>query len=522
MLFFLVFLTCLLSFVSLNGDFFLIGEGFGCSSLFYPLSLVITSFDIWVLGMLLFCGILALWFCSHYFGWSPQLLYMLIIFFLCVMGFLVLSGDFLLGLVGWEYLGFVSFILILYYACYDTAYAANVTLISSRFGDVGFFIICGLVFINLLEVSPIIASLSFALIILTKSAVAPFSSWLLEAMRAPTPVSCLVHSSTLVAAGVWFMASYGVLIEDSILFICCMFCIYTVIASAWCALYFSDVKKIVALSTCNNIAWCLFYYICGFKLLCIAQLVSHGIAKCLLFMGVDDILAGSYSSQNLKSLYGLNINSGMGWFGTVSLILIIAGVPFHGVFFTKHFLLIEMGINYNSLLLISTLYGIYLSYLYSSRLICIVVFKHGVLLNWISSIFVPICLVIIISSILNFYFSTSFIEGSLLSAMISVSVIFIQVFGLLLGVIYSFFNKDLFWYNNFMGQDLLIKILFNIWGYLLLLVPIFQVRWEVWLVILNATGLKQFFTLNLFSGLFISFSMLCVIMGILYNSINNF
>lgn len=82
-------------------------------------------------------------------------------------------------------------------------------------------------------------------------------------MRAPTPVSSLVHSSTLVAAGVWFLLRYDFLADSFFLsflfFICCL----TIFISGLSAVFFKDLKKIVALSTCNNVSWCLLFYTLG-------------------------------------------------------------------------------------------------------------------------------------------------------------------------------------------------------------------------------------------------------------------
>ena len=83
-----------------------------------------------------------------------------------------------------------------------------VTLVSSRFGDVGLFIILGYSISMGGGLSFVTLTLMIWLIVITKSASFPFISWLLEAMRAPTPVRSLVHSSTLVAAGVWFYLKY--------------------------------------------------------------------------------------------------------------------------------------------------------------------------------------------------------------------------------------------------------------------------------------------------------------------------
>lgn len=203
--------------------------------------------------MLGFCGGLVLLYRPHYFGSLVPPLNALIVLFLVVMGFLVTSGDLVSRLVFWEYLGFVRFLLILFYRTFDAAFAAKVTLISSRFGDVGLFVLVAGYLVGFSCLGTL-GSLCFFLVVARKRAVIPFSSWLLEAMRAPTPVSSLVHSSTLVAAGVWFCVRFEYFSDGLVTYLGISCCLLTVGLRAFGALYLSDIKKIVALSTCNNIS----------------------------------------------------------------------------------------------------------------------------------------------------------------------------------------------------------------------------------------------------------------------------
>ena len=152
--------------------------------------------------MLSICFLYALSYTTHYFEGSRLSIDLksIICLFVLVMARLVCTGDFLLTLIFWEYLGVVSFFLILFYDRYLSLRSSIVTLVSSRFGDVRLFILICLCGYTLEGGNAVL--IVFLLVVLTKRAGFPFISWLLEAMRAPTPVSSLVHSSTLVAAGV--------------------------------------------------------------------------------------------------------------------------------------------------------------------------------------------------------------------------------------------------------------------------------------------------------------------------------
>nr|YP_010121358.1 NADH dehydrogenase subunit 5 [Scutogyrus longicornis]QRC77987.1 NADH dehydrogenase subunit 5 [Scutogyrus longicornis] len=340
--------------------------------------------DFLCVAMLLFCGCISLLFSLHYFGWSHSNLNIMICLFLGVMVGLVFSEDYLSSLFWWEYLGVVSFFLILYYSNFDTLFAGNSTIVASRGGDVGFFIIICYAFGGY-ELC-FMGIISAFLIILTKSAVLPFCSWLLEAMRAPTPVSCLVHSSTLVAAGVWFVSCYGYLLlgcfQSNILM---MLCLITILVSGCSAMAFSDIKKIVALSTCNNISWCLVYYLLGSPILSIYQLVCHGVGKCMLFISVGDSLSSAGGSQNKGCFTLVPANSLLGFCGILLLSVSVAGFPFLGVFFTKHAMLNTLFSSGGFLMSLVVFMCIFVSYSYSSRLVFLIVSPNGVNQGWLSN-----------------------------------------------------------------------------------------------------------------------------------------
>lgn len=221
----------------------------------YDFCFLVRDLSVVCLVMLLYCGSVALFYCFHYFGGrgDAYLLYSLMVVFLGVMAVLVLSGSVLMTLLMWEYLGLVSFFLILFYSKMARLRASLITLFASRFGDVSLFLVimwlCWWV-----DVSSAVFGLLLLLVVLTKRACYPFISWLLEAMRAPTPVRSLVHSSTLVAAGVWYLFCYGILFSPRVLSIILLLGLVRVIVRGICALCFKDLKKLVALSTCKKVS----------------------------------------------------------------------------------------------------------------------------------------------------------------------------------------------------------------------------------------------------------------------------
>nr|YP_009756889.1 NADH dehydrogenase subunit 5 [Capsala pricei]QIK50406.1 NADH dehydrogenase subunit 5 [Capsala pricei] len=406
--------------------------------------------------MLFFCVSISFLFSLHYFTWAYNHLNSIISLFVCVMVYLVLSSDLFNTLIGWEYLGFISFLLILFYSTYDTVRASNTTLISSRFGDVGLFLIIGLSF-KYFDYPLWLFVFCFFLVVSTKSACIPFTSWLLEAMRAPTPVSCLVHSSTLVAAGIWFLYNYGYLFSGGSNIYLLLPCIITVILSSISSLFFLDVKKLVALSTCNNISWCVIYYCLGFSELCLIQLFSHGVAKCMLFCVVGDLLSSSGANQINSGLFSSLNQNNFSSFIPCLLILFVSGLPFQGVFFSKHFLLGSNSYSFNSVLIILVYTCVLLTYFYSFRLFMLVSnifsgqssgFQHSFF--FLGGLFLIGCL-------FNFYLSFSLEESLPLFYYFSLLVIFCQIIGCIGGWILNS-NLSYPFSSVLYGQDSLVSL----------------------------------------------------------------
>nr|YP_003001981.1 NADH dehydrogenase subunit 5 [Taenia multiceps]ACS37257.1 NADH dehydrogenase subunit 5 [Taenia multiceps] len=438
------------------------------------------DFDFVTLGvvlMLVICFLYVYFYTHHYFvgdlvGFE---LNKIIILFVVVMGVLVSTGDFLTTLIFWEYLGVVSFFLILFYDNFLSLRSSIVTLVSSRFGDVCLFLLIGLscfMYSNYLFCIAI-----FFLIIFTKSASFPFISWLLEAMRAPTPVSSLVHSSTLVAAGIWFAMRYDYMqfFSNSICF--SVLLVLTILITALSSLFFMDLKKIIALSTCNNIAWCVLYLIYGDLVLSLFQLLSHGVSKCILFMLIGDIMSGSSGSQGSNCVYSSNLYGNWNLFSSTIVILGLAGIPFIGVFFTKHFLL-SMFVNIvNVVVCLTICLCMFMSYLYSFRL-CAVLFNvkssisSGVLFFFNSGLMVFFWLFI------NFYVFLTLDETVYLNGFIGFSLIVFQLLSILITCMFYDSNLISNWSSSLFGCDNLVELCYVKFYHILNSVSLFFFRWD--------------------------------------------
>nr|YP_008578697.1 NADH dehydrogenase subunit 5 [Haplorchis taichui]AGW07008.1 NADH dehydrogenase subunit 5 [Haplorchis taichui] len=387
--------------------------------------------------MLLFCGSVALFYCFHYFGQGADafFLYPLMAWFLGVMSILVMSGSVLLSLLMWEYLGLVSFFLILFYSNMASLRASLITLFVSRFGDAALFMV--VMWVSWwFGASSILLGLLLFFIVLTKSACYPFISWLLEAMRAPTPVSSLVHSSTLVAAGVWYLFCYGDMFSYGMLSVLFMLSLVTVLVSGFCALVFNDLKKLVALSTCNNVSWCILFYVCGSLDLALLQLITHGVCKCYLFMSIGDLMGLSGGSQSSVGVYLSRYVGRFSVYLQSILVISLSGLPFLGVFFSKHMLVGSVcyvyGWGYFGLMFL----GFFLSYAYCVRLVLLLVKGLGGLSSGYSSSFIIISGLSVAGTLLNSCGMGVLEESAGLLVSYSFFVGMIQVLGCLGGFLF--------------------------------------------------------------------------------------
>nr|ATF28611.1 NADH dehydrogenase subunit 5 [Norvellina sp. EMHAU-15062816] len=231
---------------------------------------------------------------------------LLVLLFVFSMFLMIVSPNLMSILLGWDGLGLVSYCLVIYYSSLKSYLAGMVTCLINRLGDIGLLISIGWIFSygswNFLYYLNYLSEYIFYMIILssfTKSAQIPFSIWLPAAMAAPTPVSSLVHSSTLVTAGVYLLIRfYNYLIFVNELFL--LLSIMTMIMSSLCANYEFDLKKIIALSTLSQLGLmmsCLFMGLVNFSFF---HLLSHAMFKSLLFLCSGIIIHLMGGSQDIR------------------------------------------------------------------------------------------------------------------------------------------------------------------------------------------------------------------------------
>jgi len=277
---------------------------------------------------------------------------------------LVFSADLLRLFVAWDLLGFTSFFLVIFYRSRASLAGGILTGLTNRVGDVFLLALFGLTFYS--SNSPVTCSLYLLLVIsFTKSAQVPFSRWLPAAILAPTPVSALVHSSTLVTAGVYLLFRFCSLFSSLLINVG----IFTTLIAGLAAALECDTKKIIALSTLRQLGLIVTTLGLGARCLCFAHLNTHAAFKALLFLAIGTYIHSMYGSQESRSVVLLHSSSPLILVVLVTACISICGLVFLSGWVTKEAILES---SFNSVVNLITLLlfylGIGLTLVYSIRL----------------------------------------------------------------------------------------------------------------------------------------------------------
>lgn len=289
----------------------------------------------------------------------------LILFFLGSIFTLVFSADLLSLFVAWDLLGFTSFFLVIFFRSRASLAGGLLTGLTNRVGDVLLLALFGLVYYNSCTNMSWYLYVLF-LISFTKSAQVPFRSWLPAAILAPTPVSALVHSSTLVTAGVYLLYRYSPAPSTLLVLVG----LFTTLIAGLSAICECDTKKIIALSTLRQLGLIVTRLGLGERSLCFAHLNTHAAFKALLFLAVGTAIHRLYGSQEVRSTVPLTGCSPYILIILVSARSAICGLVFLSGWVTKEAILESSINNFVSIFSLSLFYlGIGLTVIYSLRLI---------------------------------------------------------------------------------------------------------------------------------------------------------
>jgi len=236
-----------------------------------------------------------------------RFLIVLLLFVLSII-LIIIRPRLLRILLGWDMLGLTSYALVVYYQNNKRNRSGILTILRNRLGDVfilfslswrlratffSFFTLSGY------EQKRVLIGLFLLFGAITKRAQIPFSSWLPAAISAPTPVSSLVHSSTLVTAGVYLLIRFLPVIERILLKRLFIISLLTIILRRITGILERDLKKIIAFSTLSQLGFIIIILSIKINYLCFFHLITHAFFKSIIFLCAG-ILIHSFNTQRIK------------------------------------------------------------------------------------------------------------------------------------------------------------------------------------------------------------------------------
>jgi NADH-quinone oxidoreductase subunit L len=267
-------------------------------------------------------------------------------FFVAAMQTLALAGDWVLLLAAWELISLSSYLLIGFWFWREgIPSAATTAFLYTRAADLGLYVA---IFVLISQTgtseisrtfdvggtAAVVAGLLLLVAAAGKSAQVPLQGWLQDAMVGPTPVSALLHSATLVAAGAILMIRVAPLLPPIVQLVVGLLGGLTVLVTGLIALSQRDLKRLLAASTSSQYGFMLLAVGAGAPVAALFHLVAHAAMKSSLFLGAG-VFQHARGSTAFADLSGVGRERRLAFLGFVVAGLALAGVPPLSGFFSK-------------------------------------------------------------------------------------------------------------------------------------------------------------------------------------------